>query len=104
MKVTFFQKHDRIFGGSFKSHFKFAKNRAPIYWALTVHDGNKSMWYSKKDKKWKNSEEEWSSTLFVKSWSIKSALRHLRKHTEIPKGATIYVCSHISGYDIIIKK
>ena len=36
--------------------------------------------------------------------SVKAALRHIRKHNELPKGTKVRLCSNFVGCDVIITK
>lgn len=104
MKVIFPHKNDRVFGGSLKPYQRNSRNRLSFYWAITVSINENSLWFQEKDNQWKDVVEAGSCTHIVKHWSVKSALRHIRNHSEIPKGSVIRLCSWIPGYSVKIIK
>ena len=112
MKVKHpFQKGHRYFCTSQKIHNSSRHNRLPFYWGLTIDStpNGKSLWWNDTLKKWGTFEEfKDTKTNYGthKDWttSVKAALRHIRKHDELPKGTKVRLCSNFVGCDVIITK
>lgn len=80
-------------------------HRLPFYWGLTIN----GLWWNETLKKWGTFEEFKEThtnygTHMETIKSVKAAMRHIRKHNEIPKGTKVRLCSNFVGCDVIITK
>ena len=106
MKVKHpFSKGSRYFCTSQKIKGGNRKHRLPFYWGLSIDD----LWWNETFKKWGTFEDfKDTHTNYGthKEWvtSVKAAIRHIRKHDEIPKGTKVRLCSSFVGCDVIITK
>lgn len=89
------------------------------FWALRFWDGydksketfreyrnNRELYYDHDKKKWVN-RHEYTGNFYPSDFpcrSYKAALRHLRKHNEIPKGTHFRLVSRFVGQDRILVK
>lgn len=101
MKVRYEQqKGSRIKKGS----IKYGNRRINNFWSLACH----GYWWVYKDEKWaKSGEEPSNSDLCIHLYKIKnlkSAIRHIKKHDEVPKGTEFTLVSNFEGYNIYIRK
>lgn len=108
MKVKFNRKKgNRVLKGTVKIHGK--NKRIPMYMGLTCTDNIGLMW-AQEINKWvsfKDSSSIGNYTLCTHSGpirSVKAAIRHIKKHNEIPKGTSMTLVSSFVGYDVIITK
>lgn len=96
--------------GTFALHRKYQgtekkHHRLPFYWGLTIDD----LWWNETLKKWgtfegfKETKTNYGTHKYCVT-SVKSAVRHIRKHDEIPKGTKVRLCSNFVGCDVIITK
>jgi len=106
-----FLKGHRIYNSTYKPRkgqtgFNKRFHRIPFYNELTICDSNCHLWWSEPLKKWLPIEECEATycTHMSGVYSIKAAMRHIRKHIEIPKGTTLCLCSPLSGCDVYITK
>lgn len=101
-------KGKRYWKGSLKSSEKEYPNRFHRYCALEVTVDGRLMWFEYGSRKWvpigvKPVRPYGSSGIGVRS--IKAALRQIRKHTEIPKGAEIRIWNMVAGEkDVVVIK
>ena len=106
MKVKHpFQRGHRYFCTSQKIKGKEKHPRISFYWALTIN----GLWWNETLKKWGTIEEFKEThtnygTHMERITSVKAALRHIRKHDELPKGTKVRLCSNFVGCDVIIIK
>lgn len=107
MKIKFNQpKGCRIYKGTVKVPHK--KNRIPMFMGLENMDDNCLMWCDGLGR-WigRHENPEGCDSLCTMSKpirSVKAAIRHIRKHDEIPKGARMILVSSFVGYDVEIIK
>lgn len=107
MKVKFSKpKGQRIFKGTVKIPGK--TKRFPMFLGLENMDDNYLMW-SDELGKWvgrhNRPDGEYSLCSMSKPIrSVKAAIRHIRKHNEIPNGAKMVLMSNFDGYDVEIIK
>lgn len=72
---------------------------------FTDNDNHYSMYYDDVVKKWKlpteipSNNDWWNTTCNLSFNSIRAVKRHMKKHPEIPVGATVYVFSKWMGCD-----
>lgn len=107
MKIKFKQpKGQRVFKGTVKVQGK--RKRVPIFMGLENLDNNHLMW-SDTLNRWVSisdcSEGDYPLCSISKPIrSVKAAIRHVRKHDEISKGARMVLVSAFVGYDVEIIK
>ena len=107
MKVKFSKpKGQRIFKGTVKVQGK--NKRFPMFLGLENMDDNYLMWSDELNKwigRYDRPEGEYSLCSMSKPIrSVKAAIRHVRNHSEIPKGAKMVLMSNFDGYDVEIIK
>ena len=83
-------------------------NRVPMFIGLESI-GNNRLWWSDTLNKWFDPCNRPDGNYTVSPFkmgvrSVKVAIRHIRKHDEIPKGAKMRLVSRFIGYDIEITK
>lgn len=65
-------------------------------------------WFDRTDNKWRLLDDMPMGHSFSDSYrgirSVKAAIRHIKKHTEVPKGMTFVLESNFIGNDIYITK
>ena len=112
MKVKHpFQRGHRYFCTSQKVKGSKRLQRLPFYHALTIdHNPNgNDLWWNETKKKWgtftefKETHDSYG-THKENVTSLKAAMRHIRKHDELPKGTKVRLCSNFVGCDVIITK
>lgn len=112
MKVTYeCPKGQRIKKGSTKVEFGFngekMKRRINNFYGLTCLG---DFVYGVDIDRWLLMYDDTSNNCFFSSThndnitNVKSAIRHIRKHDEIPKGTRFRLCSNFKGYNIFIIK
>lgn len=107
MKVRFEKpKGQRVYKGTVKVQSK--NKRYPIFLGLENIDDNYLMW-SDELGRWigrhNRPEGEYSLCSISKPIrSVKAAIRHVRNHNEIPKGAKMVLMSNFVGHDVVITK
>lgn len=75
------------------------------FWCLETYNYG-ALYYDYNKKQWV-SREEYTGKYFPASFpcsSYKAAIRHLKKHDEIPKGTQFKLVSRFVGFDRIITK
>jgi len=106
MKVKHqFSKGNRYFCTSQKIQGNKKLHRLPFYWGLCIDN----LLWNETLKKWGTFEEFKEThtsygTHMERVTSVKAALRHIRKHNELPKGTKVRLCSNFVGCDVIITK
>ena len=107
MKVRFSKpKGQRVYKGTVKVPGK--NKRVPVFLGLENIDDNHLMW-SDELNMWvgrhNKPEGDYSLCSISKPIrSVKAAIRHIKKHDEIPKGAKMFLMSNFVGYDVVIIK
>ena len=99
-------KGQRIFKGTVKLQGK--RKRVYMFMGLENLDNNHLMW-SDKLNRWVGLSDQPEGDYCLCSISkpirsVKAAIRHVRKHDEIPKGARMVLVSNFVGYDVEIIK
>ena len=90
------------------STFKCSRGRVSVFFTLTCASEPSLLWCDKLNK-WDIREnlpkEHWKSSHYSKPIrSVKAAIAHLKRHTEIPKGTKFMLESNFVGYDVYIIK
>ena len=103
-------KGRRIYKGTIKVPHK--NNRIPVFMGLENMDNNHLMWSDELDR-WigicnkpkgipKGVHSLCSMSKPIRS--VKAAVKHIKKHSEIPRGARMVLASSFVGYDVEIIK
>lgn len=100
-------KGQRVNHSTVKSDYsKF--HRVPVFVGIEVYNNDKKTWWLEKQRKWGTiydaQPNECYGSIKHGIHSVKSAIRHVRKHDEIQKGAKVRLVSNFGGYDIYITK
>ena len=111
IRVRYFnQKGFRFNHSSIKDTF-----RCPIYRNITISKSvNGVYWWFDSESKWLNWDDAIKLGLLDKNsrscsthsrsiHSVKAAIRHAKKHIELPVGTTLILCSNFSGIGVEIK-
>lgn len=107
MKVKFNQSRGgRVYKGSVKIPHR--EKRVPVFLGLENFDDNHLMW-SDEHNRWFGYDDRpegdyWLDSMSKPIRSVKAAIRHVKKHDEIPKGARMVLVSSFVGYDVEIIK
>lgn len=109
MKVRFLRnKGHRVMKGTVK--IPHHENRTPVFGGLENVDNHYLDWCPELNK-WipmseRNNYENGISLFSVnhKIRSVRAAIRHIKKHNEIPKGTTMRLVSYFVGCDVEITK
>lgn len=107
MKVIYSKpKGQRIKKGSNKVNTNGNKRRVNNFYGLNhwVRLDEELLYWNEKKQLWTTDIYESTCTDNFNIKNLKQAIRHIKKHNEIPKGTRMVLESNFKGYDIVIIK
>lgn len=103
------KRGSRFNGGTIKTR----RRRIPIYFSITIiNSSGDPLWWFEETQEWETFERAkerglisggYSTHCDMNAKSVKAAIRHAKKHTELPVGTKLLLCSNLNiGVEIRI--